>query len=154
LKEYIRCPHCGGIVEKYRNPFPTVDIIIEYQEDADEKGIVLIYRKNPPKAWALPGGFVDYGESLEDAAIREAREETGIQITGLKQFRTYSDPGRDPRIHAISTVFIAKGKGSYRARDDAESINVFPLNGIPEDLAFDHSRILKEYIEERKGQIP
>jgi ADP-ribose pyrophosphatase YjhB (NUDIX family) len=154
LKESIRCPRCGEIIEKYKNPFPTVDIIIIYEEEGVERGVVLIYRKNPPRAWALPGGFVDYGESLEDAAVREAREETGIEIKDLIQFHTYSDPERDPRHHSISTVFIARGNGPYRAKDDAESIGIFPFNEIPEEMAFDHRRILSEYLEKRRGQSP
>ena len=92
----------------YKNPIPTVDIIIEL-----ESGIVFIKRADPPFGWALPGGYVDYGESLEEAACREALEETGLKIELLGQFHTYSDPLRDARQHNISTVFIAKAKGNY-----------------------------------------
>ena len=99
----MRCPHCKQAIEVYKNPVPTVDIIIEVGA-----AIVLIKRKNPPYGWALPGGFVDYGESYETAAAREAEEETGLVVQNLQQFRTYSDPGRDPRQHTASTIFIAR----------------------------------------------
>ena len=108
----------------FRNPFPTVDIIIE-TESSGKKGIVLIKRKNPPYGWAIPGGFVDYGESLEDAAVREAEEETTLKVKLLRQFHTYSDPGRDPRHHTIATVFLASAQGEPRGEDDAAEAAVF-----------------------------
>ena len=114
-KRAIRCPRCHNEIEIYQNPIPTVDIIIEVKP----KGIVLIKRKNPPYGWAIPGGFVDYGESLEGAAMRETREETSLEVTSLKQFHAYSDPRRDPRHHSISTVFVAKAAGTPVAKDDA-----------------------------------
>jgi purine-nucleoside phosphorylase len=129
----------------YNNPLPTVDIIIEMEGDK----IVLIKRKNPPLGWALPGGFVEVGESLEQAAGREAREETSLSLTGLRQFRTYSNPGRDPRHHTISTVFIARGQGTARARDDALTIGVFDRKALPSPLAFDHALILEDYFRQR-----
>lgn len=153
MKAFINCPHCDGKIEKYRNPVPTVDIIIEYEELKAKRGIVLIFRKNPPNAWALPGGFVDYGESLEEAAFREAREETGLEVSELRQFHTYSDPGRDPRHHTISTVFIAKARGHYRASDDATDIDTFAPDRLPRNMAFDHVEILKDYLEARGRQI-
>jgi len=104
--ETLSCPACGAAVVRYRNPFPTVDIIIEFDDR-----IILIRRKNPPLGWALPGGFVDYGESLEEAAIREAREETSLTIRDLRLLGCYSDPSRDSRFHTISSVFIAHGTG-------------------------------------------
>jgi len=134
----------------YRNPLPTVDIIIEFPGDK----IVLIRRKNPPRGWALPGGFVDYGETLEAAAVREALEETSLSLTGLRQFQTYSHPSRDPRHHSISTVFMAKGRGIPRARDDAEAIGLFDKNSLPSPLAFDHDLILEDYFANKKRKTP
>jgi len=133
-------------MKKYRNPVPTVDIIIEMEEG----GIVLIKRKNPPYGWAIPGGFVDYGESLEDAALREAKEETSLSIHLLEQFHTYSEPDRDPRQHTISTVFIASASGIPKAADDAREIKVFQETEIPEELAFDHKKILGDYFFYKK----
>jgi len=128
-----------------RNPTPTVDLIIELKG----RGIVLIRRENPPFGWALPGGFVDYGESLEMAAIREAREETSLDVELIRQFHTYSDPGRDARQHTISTVFIAEAQGDPAAADDAREVGVFTRESIPGNLAFDHGEILKDYFEKR-----
>jgi len=105
----------------------------------------LIRRKNPPEGWALPGGFVDYGETLEAAAIREAKEETGLDAKLIRQFHSYSDPSRDPRQHTISTVFVAEGSGKAAAGDDAGEIGVFSGADLPNDLAFDHKQILEDY---------
>ncbi len=127
-----------------RNPLPTVDLIIEM-----EGGIVLIKRKNPPPGWALPGGFVDYGESLEAAAVREAREETGLEVKLIRQFHTYSEPGRDPRFHTITTVFIARAEGTPRAGDDAGEVGIFSRENLPDEIAFDHREILTDYFEGR-----
>ena len=139
-----KCPHCGKKLEQHRNPVPTVDVIIEL----DGKGIVLIRRKNPPYGWALPGGFVDYGESLEDAAVREAKEETSLDITLLDQFHTYSDPKRDARRHTITTVYTAEATGMPKAMDDASEIGVFQKDNLPEKMAFDHREILSGYFRE------
>ena len=106
---------------------------------------MLIERKNPPAGWAIPGGFVDYGESLEDAARREAKEETGLDVTLVRQFHTYSDPARDPRRHTMSTVFIATAKGKPEGADDALRAELFSLDKLPSPLAFDHARILDDY---------
>lgn len=125
---------------KYRNPFPTVDIIIETPQ-----GIVLIKRRDPPYGWALPGGFIEYGESAESAAVREAKEETNLDIKDLRQFHTYSEPDRDPRFHTISVVFIARADGIPRAGDDAKGIGLFTAENLPKDIAFDHRRILEDY---------
>jgi ADP-ribose pyrophosphatase YjhB (NUDIX family) len=129
---------------KPRNPVPTVDIIIEISGK-----IVLIGRKNPPFGWALPGGFIDYGESAEAAARREAKEETGLDIRELRQFHTYSDPHRDPRRHTISIVFVAHAQGKPEARDDAADIGLFDQETLPDELAFDHEKILADYYNHR-----
>ena len=130
-----------------RNPVPTVDILIELPD-----GIVLIERKNPPHGWAIPGGFVDYGESLEEAAVREAREETGLHVQLVRQFHTYSDPKRDPRFHSISTVYIARAQGTPEAKDDAREVGIFSRRNLPEGIAFDHRAILEDYFEERRRE--
>jgi len=129
------------VSKKHRNPLPTVDIIIEVAAG----GIVLIERKNPPHGWALPGGFVDYGESLEAAAAREAEEETSLTVKLIEQFYTYSDPRRDPRHHTISTVYIATALGLPKGADDAARADVFVAGQLPEPLVFDHRRILSDY---------
>lgn len=139
----IQCPRCQNEIEVYRNPIPTVDIIIEIES----KGIVLIKRKNPPYGWAIPGGFVDYGESLEEAALREAKEETNLDVELKKQFHTYSDPKRDPRHHTISTVYISKGKGIPEPKDDANEIGIFTESNLPNEIAFDHRSILRDYFK-------
>ncbi len=140
MAKTINCPKCGEPVEIYRNPALTVDIIIHLED-----GIVLIERKNPPYGWALPGGFVDYGESLETAAHREAKEETGVELDELEQFRAYSDPSRDPRQHTVTVVFSAYGRGRPVASDDAKHLAVFPVDRFPAELAFDHEQILADY---------
>jgi 8-oxo-dGTP diphosphatase len=140
-----KCPRCGFVVLRHRNPVPTVDIIIELRD----RGLVLIQRANPPYGWALPGGFVDYGESLEDAARREAREETGLKVALLGQLHTYSDPRRDPRQHTISTVFVASAQGTPQAADDARSLAIFATEDLPRPLTFDHARILADYLKVR-----
>lgn len=137
----LDCPSCGAAVKSYRNPLPTVDIIIELNN-----GILLIERKHPPYGWALPGGFVDYGEKLEDAAIREALEETSLKITNLRLVGCYSDPGRDARMHTISTVYAATADGTPKADDDAANLAVFALDELPQKLCFDHSDIIRDYV--------
>ncbi len=164
MKDQLPCPHCGKPVFRYRNPFPTVDIIIEMADctpDGDApanapeyplNGIVLIKRKNPPHGWALPGGFVDYGETLESAAIREAREETCLDVALSYQLGAYSDPSRDPRHHTISVVFVAKAFAHVQnhwpiAADDAEEVGIFNSDTLPEPLVFDHEKILRDYFK-------
>ncbi|MDD5281803.1 MAG: NUDIX hydrolase [Candidatus Omnitrophica bacterium] len=123
-------------------PYVTVDAIIELAE-----GIVIIKRSNPPFGWALPGGFVDYGESLEDAVKREAKEETDLELTEIRQFHTYSDPKRDPRFHTVGTVFIAKAKGKPKAGDDAAGLKVVKRQELEKlDFAFDHKKIIQDYL--------
>ncbi|HOV89955.1 MAG TPA: NUDIX hydrolase [Syntrophorhabdaceae bacterium] len=124
-----------------KTPFLTIDIIIRYQD-----GIVLIERKNYPYGWALPGGFVDIGESLEAAAVREAKEETSLDVTLIEQFYTYSKPDRDPRFHTVSVVFIGDGKGVLKGRDDAKKAQVFKEDNLPELIAFDHRAIINDYL--------
>lgn len=133
----------------YRNPAPTVDIIIEIARPGERAGIVLIRRRNPPPGWALPGGFVDYGESLEEAAVREAREETSLDVELVRQFHAYSDPHRDPRGHTISTVYIARASGEPKGADDASEARVFAPDALPADLAFDHGKIITDYLAGR-----
>ena len=136
---------------EHRNPSPTTDIIIEMAAG----GIVLIERKNPPHGWALPGGFIDYGESAEDAAVREAKEETGLDVELIEQFHVYSDPARDPRQHTISTVFIAHAEGKPEGGDDAKRAIVARENELPSPLVFDHPGILADYFTyKRTGRRP
>ncbi len=131
---------------EYKNPLLTVDIIIELGDE----GIVLIQRKNPPYGWAIPGGFVDYGETLEEAAVREALEETSLVVSLSCQMRAYSSPERDPRFHTVSMVFVARAHGVPEARDDAKGIGVFTQKNLPSALAFDHERILGDYFRWKK----
>jgi O-acetyl-ADP-ribose deacetylase (regulator of RNase III)/ADP-ribose pyrophosphatase YjhB (NUDIX family) len=137
------------IVYKLQNgPFMTVDAIIEKEDES----IVVIERSNPPFGFALPGGFVDYGESLEDAVTREAKEETGLDIIELRQFHTYSKPSRDPRFHTIGTVFIAQAKGRPKAGDDAAGLKVVKLReALKLDFAFDHKQIIQDYARYKKS---
>ena len=134
----------------YRNPTPTVDTIILRGNQ-----IVLIKRKNPPHGWALPGGYVDEGESIEHAAIREAKEETGLDVILDELFYVYSDPKRDPRQHTMSSVFIAHAEGIPEGADDAERAEYYDLDSLPEPLAFDHGTILADFMIYRKtGEHP
>lgn len=133
-------------MKNFKNPFPAVDIIIELED----KGIVLILRKNPPFGWAIPGGFVDYGETLENAAIREALEETSLHVKLKCQLHSYSDPKRDPRFHTIATVFVAEAEGIPEARDDAKGIGIFAEDNLPKPFAFDHKKILEDYFRWKK----
>ena len=136
--------------EKLANPLLTVDIIVEVSD-----GIVLIERKNRPHGWAIPGGFVDYGESIETAARREAKEETSLDVVLTEQFYTYSDPRRDARHHTVSTVFIASADGVPRGADDAKLARIFHENDLPEPIVFDHTEILRDYFAFKKtGRRP
>jgi 8-oxo-dGTP diphosphatase len=139
------CPHCGEEIRR-RNPAPTVDIIIELPG-----GIVFIERRFPPHGWALPGGFVDYGESLEEAAVREVAEETGLTVELKEQLKSYSDPARDPRQHTIATVFIAAASGEPVAGDDAGNAVVADPESPPGTLVFDHARIVSDYVRWKKS---
>jgi len=144
MSDQQNCPHCGNTIKTWRNPLVTVDIIIELEE-----GIVLIKRKNPPHGWALPGGFVDYGESLEEAACREALEETGLQVKLTGQLHSYSEPGRDPRFHTVTTVFTATASGAPMGADDASEAAIFPQDKIP-PLVFDHGKIMDDYFQSQE----
>lgn len=136
--------HITGVLQW--GPFICVDAIIEV-----EGGIILIQRGNPPYGWALPGGFVDYGESLESAVRREAREETGMELRDVKQFHAYSDPERDPRFHTIGMVFSARGDGRPKAGDDAAGLSVVAFERIDSlQLAFDHKMIIRDYMAQKK----
>jgi len=139
-----------GSLSNHRNPVPTVDAIIEVPG-----GIVLIRRLNPPPGWALPGGFVEYGETVAAAAVREAREETGLDVVLTELFHVYSDPARDPRGHTIATVFIGTASGAPVGGDDAAEAAVFAAESLPSRLAFDHARILDDYfVYKRTGRRP
>ncbi len=131
-----------------RNPLPTADAIIEVDVEGSA-GVVLIERKNPPLGWALPGGFIDYGESAAQAAVREAREETSLEVELVELFHVYADPSRDPRVHTLSAVYVvrpltADPRAGLRAADDAASADVFTLDALPA-LCFDHGVILADY---------
>jgi O-acetyl-ADP-ribose deacetylase (regulator of RNase III)/ADP-ribose pyrophosphatase YjhB (NUDIX family) len=131
-----------------QGPFVTVDAIIEIDD-----GIVLIERSNPPFGWALPGGFVDYGENLEDSVRREAREETNLDLEDLRQFHTYSKPRRDPRFHTVSTVYISRGKGRPQSGSDAANLKIVKISELKDyDFAFDHKQIIKDYLRYKQDQ--
>jgi len=135
-------------------PLLTVDIIIELH-DCHDRPIVLIERRYPPHGWAFPGGFVDVGESVEQAAVREAKEETGLDVVLVRLLGCYSDPARDPRGHTASVVYIAHAKGSPKAADDAINILVCTPERAPQPLAFDHALIMSDYILNRsEGRLP
>ncbi|MBI2026993.1 MAG: NUDIX hydrolase [Deltaproteobacteria bacterium] len=127
-----------------KGPLLTVDAIIE-----KDGTVLLVSRKNPPLGWALPGGFVDYGESVENALRREVKEETSLCTTSHTLFGVYSDPSRDPRFHTVSIIYIAKVEGVPKARSDAREAKFFSINNLPE-LCFDHKRILNDYLTKYK----
>jgi 8-oxo-dGTP diphosphatase len=129
-----------GSMADFRNPAPTVDAVVLLPGDR----VVLVRRKNPPHGWAIPGGFVDEGERLDVAAAREASEETGLSVTLLEQFHSYSDPARDPRRHTISTVYLATASGQPRGGDDAAEARAFAWNALPDPIVFDHREILAD----------
>jgi 8-oxo-dGTP diphosphatase len=135
-----------------RTPLLTVDTVIE-MVDRPGRPIVLIERKYPPYGWALPGGFVDIGERLERAAVREAREETALEVHLVALLGCYSDPGRDARGHTVSAVYVATAAGEQQARDDARDLMICDPADCPE-LAFDHATIVADYLRYRdSGQV-
>jgi 8-oxo-dGTP diphosphatase len=137
----------------YRNPKPTVDLLIEI---AGRPGsLVLIRRSHEPEGWALPGGFVDEGEWLADAAAREAKEETGLDVTLTELFHVYSNPARDPRQHTVSTVFCGTARGEPVGGDDAAEARVVTEDTLPSPIVFDHPTIISDYFAYRRtGQRP
>ena len=143
ITRVIKCPRCGEEIKTYKNPVPTVDAIIELEGTGK---IVLVKRKNPPLGLAIPGGFVDYGESVEHAVIREAREETGLDVRIKYLLGVYSDPSRDKRLHTISTVFVAEATGVPQAGDDAKEVILADPRKIKRPLCFDHEKIMGDYI--------
>ncbi len=140
----VFCPFCGKILPGHKNPLPTVDVIVHHPE----KGVVLVRRRFSPLGWALPGGFVDYGETVEAAAVREALEETGLKVRLTSLVGVWSHPSRDPRKHTISTVFAAEAENpeAINGGDDAAEARFFFINALPGDLAFDHGDILRSYL--------
>jgi len=148
----ISCPKCKTAVTVFRNPFPTADVVIY----TAGRGIVLVERAKPPHGWALPGGFIEYGESAESAAVREAREETGldVQLTGL--LGVYSKPGRDPRHHTLTVVYTAvtMNPDALEAGDDAAKAVFYPLDGLPQNIAFDHGQIIADFISRVRLFMP
>ena len=142
-----KCPNCGTSVEVYRNPFPTVDVIV-----IRESTVLLIERKNFPEGWAIPGGFVDYGESAEAAAARELMEETGLRVRGMELLGVYSAPGRDPRFHTLTVVYMAEADGEMSAGDDARDAKWWPTNDLPDRIAFDHRQIIEDALARRSSR--
>ena len=138
---------------EFKNPTPTVDMLIEL---AGKPGtLVFIERKNEPAGFALPGGFVDEGEFVADAAIREAKEETGLDVEVIELFHVYSDPSRDPRKHTVSTVFIGRASGEPTGGDDAARCIVCRPDELPGELVFDHAVIVADYVAyKRTGKRP
>jgi len=138
----------------WRNPFPAVDVIIQVGDGGVTGSVVLVRRKNPPHGWALPGGFVEYGEPYFVAAVREAKEETGLDVMVHMLLHVYSRPDRDPRQHVVSTVYVGFADGVPVGADDAAEAKVFPLDALP-PLVFDHAKIIEDYILYRTtGQRP
>ena len=151
----ILCPECGAVVSKYRNPAPTADVIIH----DPEQGIVLVKRGRPPFGMAIPGGFVEEGESVEHAAVREMKEETGLDVILDGIIGVYSAPDRDPRRHTMTVAFAGHTEHPEKllAGDDAAGASFYPLDNLPEPLCFDHARIIgdfKEHLKNKRALLP
>lgn len=150
MKKTVKCPHCGKDYSSYRNPTPTTDVVIH----TPEKGIVIIKRLNEPHGFAFPGGFIDEGEQAEAAAIREMKEETGLDVELLGVLGVYSRPDRDPRQHTISVVFVGapKDASKLKAGDDASAAAFHPLDHLPGPLVFDHQQIFRDFRDYLAGK--
>lgn len=150
MKKDVVCPHCGKPYSCFRNPAPTADVIIH----EPGRGVVIIHRRHTPIGFALPGGFIDEGEQAEEAAVREMREETGldVELTGL--LGVYSRPKRDPRQHTLTVVFTGKARNpdAICAGDDAAQAAFYPLGALPQPLVFDHAEILEHFRQALAGQ--
>ncbi len=143
MKKQVVCPHCGKPYSCYRNPTPTTDVVIH----DPGRGVVIIRRLNEPLGYALPGGFIEEGEQAEKAAIREMKEETGLDVRLDGLLGVYSTPHRDPRQHTMSVVFVghATNPDAIHGGDDAATAAFYPLDSLPEPIVFDHSRILADF---------
>lgn len=150
MLKQVTCPHCGKTFPMYANPTPTTDVII-YDS---KKGIVIIERKNEPHGFALPGGFIDAGETVEQAAMREMREETNLDVKLEGLLGVYSKPDRDPRQHTMSVVFVGKAQDpdKLHAGDDAGQAAYYPLDKLPSPFAFDHEKIIADFKEYLAGK--
>lgn len=150
MKKTVLCPHCGKPFSKWCNPTPTTDVVIH----EPSRGVVIIRRANEPRGYALPGGFIDEGEQAEQAAVREMREETGLEVELTGLLGVYSQPHRDPRQHTLSVVFTGRPRDADKlcAGDDAAAAAFYPLDALPEPLVFDHARILKDFAEVLAGR--
>ena len=145
MRKEVVCPHCGKPYSCYRNPTPTADVII-YDPNL---GVVIIRRSNIPLGFALPGGFIDEGETAEAAAKREMLEETGLEVELIGLLGVYSAPDRDPRQHTLTSVFVglAKDVSQLNAGDDAADAAFYKLDALPSPLVFDHAKVLADFKE-------
>lgn len=150
MQKNIICPHCGGSISVYANPAPTTDVIIYNPE----RGIVVISRKNIPHGFALPGGFIDEGESAESAAKREMLEETGLDVRLKGLLGVYSHPDRDPRRHTMSVAYVGEAldPDKLRAGDDAGAAAFYSLDALPAPFVFDHKKIIRDFMEYLAGK--